>query len=376
MLHSVLSFCKRFVCWTSSQSRVTEPDQTDQRAVSRPLLWLARSGRIPIEIVLLVGVPCVFLLIWGLLDPEIKRSLIITPDGDPLLVADPVYDAVRIDDDRVMTVQGQGHLRLWSFAQSAQVGEMLSRMHDVNCLAYSAPQRLLAVGSKTGRVEVWNLNTPDAPAMSNELSERMVTDCQFTPDGRSLLTAGDDGRLMLWDAKTLQRQHTWESPAPKEPIRQLVISNDGQLALAGTDLGSVRVWDLQQRRQLWHHRVAEAHQYPSGIVVSLSFITGNREFIAATRKGGVAVWNVVTGDLIRRFAGEVTDLRTGVLSACGQHYFGGTQDGHVIHWNTATGQRVSERKRHPVGIRALLCNADGTSLLSGDFNGRVYFNRP
>ena len=376
MLDSVRSCYRQIIRCIGNKHCLADRVEACRRAASNPLLWLTRSGRIPIEIVLIVGIPCVFLLIWGLLDTDIKRSLIITPDGDPLLVSDPVYDAVQIDDDRVMTIQGQGKLRLWSFQQTAQVGELLSRMQDVRCVAYSASRQLLAVGSKTGRVEVWDLHHPEAPAMSNELSERMVTDCQFTPDGQSLLTAGDDGRLMLWDAKTLQRLHTWDSPAPIEAIRQLAISSEGHLALAGTDMGSVQVWDLKKGQQLRQHRVAGAHKYPSGIVVALSFISGNREFITATRMGGVAIWNVVTGDLIRQFAGEVTDLRTGALSPCGQHYFAGTQDGHVIRWSMATGQRVSERKRHPIGIRALLCSADGTSLLTGDFNGRVYFHSP
>lgn len=332
-----------------------------------------RSGRALTEIVMIVVIPCLCLGIWGLLDSELKRSLMAGPQKDGLLVVNPVYDAVMVGDDEVLTVQGLGQLRLWKLSQSAQIGEMQSHMNEVRSVAYSPLERLLAVGSAMGKFEVWDLNHPEAPQVSNDPSLHEISDCLFSPDGQQLLTTGEDGKVIVWNPRTLERLVTLESPEPVEAIRSLALSRDGKILLAGTHSGRVRVWDMEKREHLHSHMISLHHKRPEAAIEAVAFINGDHEYIVGSRNEGVSIRNVATGECVRKLEGAVAGMRSGTLSADGNYFMAGTEDGEVIRWDTASGQRIANSSRYPSIIRCLLTDDSGQAVLVGDWHGRVRF---
>ncbi len=69
-----------------------------------------------------------------------------------------------------------------------------------------------------------------------------VTAVAFTPDGRSLLTAGADGTVRFWDVSTWRetRRLDWEIGN----IQAVAFSPDGLTCAAGGKNGRVVVWDV------------------------------------------------------------------------------------------------------------------------------------
>lgn len=123
----------------------------------------SRAGRAFTEVVLIVLVPCFCLMMWAIFDSELKKSLLAGPTKDHLLTVNPVYDAVTMENDSVLTVQGQGQLRIWDLKKSVMLGEMQSHLSEVRCADYTSEQRLLAVGSAMGKLEIWDLEHPETP---------------------------------------------------------------------------------------------------------------------------------------------------------------------------------------------------------------------
>ena len=78
---------------------------------------------------------------------------------------------------------------------------------------------------------------------SAEAHEGGVSVVRYTPDGRAILTAGDDGAVRQWDASTARQLRVF---AHDRRVHQLVVSADGA-SLATAELGPgarVSVWDL------------------------------------------------------------------------------------------------------------------------------------
>lgn len=337
-----------------------------------------RTGLAITEILLIVLVPAVGLVTWALLDSEFQRGLLAGPKRD-LMSVNPVYDAVNMEGDTVLTVQGQGQLRIWDLKQSVMLAEMQSQLNEVRCTSYSAQARLVAVGSAMGKVEIWDLEQPDSPITTDEVDAQEVSDCLFTADGQVLLTAGEDGQIILWNARTLDRLDTLIAPIPHdvlrhEAIRSLGISKDDKLVIAGTHSGSVQIWDLEQRKLVHTHRVCPQRVRPEAAVESVNFLADSQSFICSTRSDGVSIFNLESGARIQKLAGEVKGLRSGLLSADEKTFVAGNDAGEIVIWELATGKRFTAAKRHATIVRSLATSPDGKVLFGGDWDGRVQFH--
>ena len=324
---------------------------------------------------LLVLIPSLCLGVCCLYDPDLSSSILSAPPKLPARLANPVAEAIRIDDDRALTVQLHGQMRLWSFSQAAPLGEMQSRLTDIRSVAYSEQQKLLAVTSWTGMLEVWNLDEPENPKLSQNPMVGEIYDCQFTPDGTRLFTAGEFGQLILWDPRTLERRAVWESSGARDELRSLAVSSNGKHVLAGAFSGQVHIWDQQTGQHLRSQQVCAPPSHSDAIITSIHFLPGDQEFIVTSRNCGVGVWNVETGASVRRLEGAITEFKGGAISPDGQRFIAGTMDGQVVTWNTATGQQIPPVQHHPSTVKCFLYSADGRSLLTGDWNGRVLFHR-
>lgn len=363
---------------SSRVPRPTSRPQASRAALKSPRLadncaTRSRSGLAFTEVILIVLVPCFSLMVWALCDSELKNSLLAGPNKDNQLSVNPVYDAVNMENDTILTVQGQGQLRIWDVKKSIMLGEMQSHLSEVRCAAYSQHQRLLAVGSAMGKLEVWDLEHPEMPVLTDDQPLQEVATCLFTPDGKAVITAGEDGKLVLWNPRTLERLETLVSPDSQESIRSLAISRDGKTVISGTHSGLVQIWDLEQLKLVRTHRVALQVRRPEAAVETIDFVGDGTNFVCATRNDGVAIWNVKTGACVQRFTGLVPGLRSGVLSPDESAFTAGNERGEIVTWDVATGNRVAAPLSRSTIVRTLACSADGKTLLSGDWNGRVQF---
>lgn len=334
-----------------------------------------RLGRMTTEFLLVMLVPSLTLGTLVLCDSDVADSLLTLPPAQSARTSDPITDAVRIGDDQVLTTHLMGHMRLWRFPQGTPLGDMQSHVAPVSCVAYSARQQLLAVGSKTGQLEIWTLDGSDHPIVTADTDLEHIYDCQFTPDGLTLMTCGENGQLIEWDSLTLTRRRTWPSEGSNEATRALAISADGKRMLAGKFGGIVQVWDLERGQKLRSHQIALPEILGDACVDSVSFISQDQEFVATTRSQGAGVWNVETGALIRPFAGIFKHVKNGTLSPDGRRFVAGTMDGELITWDTASGTMMGPVKQLQTTARCLLYSADSSTLLTGDWVGQVLFHR-
>jgi len=131
-------------------------------------------------------------------------------------------------------------IHVWSLPS----GEIFSEGDCINgtisSLAFDpSGNRLVAVGTAKG----WMWTHPhswSAIIALNQYSERAAI---FTPDGRKLLSAGDNPGVRQWNPDTweLEAEYRWSVGR----VDRLAVSPDGSRAALGGDQGKVIVWDLE-----------------------------------------------------------------------------------------------------------------------------------
>ena len=144
---------------------------------------------------------------------------------------------------------------LWDLATGKLIHD-LKRLSDwgVEGMAFSPDGRVLA--TTTGRVlHVWDLATEKLLDIGFVGHEGYVEPVVFLGQGDTVATAGGEGAVRLWNARTGRQERLLSHPGM---IRALAVSPDGKLLASSAETilsddsvgNSVRVWDVGTGRQL------------------------------------------------------------------------------------------------------------------------------
>jgi WD40 repeat protein len=190
--------------------------------------------------------------VWDLESGK-QQATLARRSGDP-----PQYGYAQIalmDDSQAALLVVDDELSKWdlakdkrSWVRNLDAPAIAAVSDDGNTLLiWSSPSLFLADGHgrETCSLMWWNAERAERAPLNHWPSVLAFV----PPKGKTVVTGGMDGDLVLWDATTGKLLATWQSHQ-YQPIRAISLSRDGRFLLAGHDRGIIGLSDLHERKQI------------------------------------------------------------------------------------------------------------------------------
>jgi WD40 repeat protein len=173
----------------------------------------------------------------------------------------------------------------------------------------------------------------------------------YSPDGKNLMTASNDGVISIWDIATTKEIKRLETH--NHAVNSANYSPDGKYIVSTSADYIVRVWDIETAQAIkqWDH---------IGLLYNASFSPDGKKIVAATYYG-TKVWSFETGELIKELEGYSL---FSCFSPNGKHIVSALADSTIRIWDAETGQEIRKLEGHTSAVMSANYSPDSKRIAS------------
>jgi WD40 repeat protein len=212
------------------------------------------------------------------------------------------------------------------------------------------------------RIVLWNAASHQ-PIGQPILSPKGLGGVAFNPDGTQFASASS-GTIVLWDTKS--RQPIGAPLRAKEDFVHIAFSSKGDMLAASTAAygnhpSVVFLWSLANHQQI-------GDPIPGA---NLAF-SPDDSLLAVAQYGDLILYDLRKNRVFRKpLTGHDKNISTIAFSPDGGTVAAGAEDKTIILWDVESGQSLGTLEGHTETVSSLLFEHNGETLLSGSLGGTI-----
>jgi WD40 repeat protein len=225
-------------------------------------------------------------------------------------------------------------------------------------VGWSPDGRYIVSGGEDRTAQVWEANT-GRRIIAYKGHSVWLRSVGWSPDGRYIVSGGGDG-AQVWEANTGNRITNYGGH--NVMVTSVAWSPDGKYIVSGGDDNTAQVWEANTGK-----RITSFNPY-TDLVTSVAWSPDGKYIVSGGDGPTVKVWEVATGNLITEYTG-INGWVNIAWSPDGKYIVTGDYHIRVHVWEANTGKRITNYEGHKYGVSSAVWSPDGKYIVSGGDDG-------
>lgn len=262
------------------------------------------------------------------------------------------------------TRYGDNAVHIWTMQSSQDAYTYPDHTALVRMVAWSPDGKRLASASEDGTVRVWDALSGNNPVMYRGHSDKVMA-LTWSPDGTLIASASNDSTVQIWDAT--QGNHIFTYNNHNNVVTSVVWSPDGKLIASGGVDKMVYVWSTATGETL--------HSFPHASRIGALAWSPDGRYLATgdyNPDDSVRIWDISTNHNVQTLPGGFHNLIYSVAWSPDNKYIAaGCDNNEVKIWHLATSELIFIYQGHSKPVMSVQWSPDGKYIASGSFDGTV-----